>query len=79
MKLVQRMSLKITLTPCLRYNYITLNQTFRSPSGIEPSKEALKIAREKQWKEYEDVANQRLELRACRWLERQPGEIPCTL
>ena len=73
------MSLKITLTPCLRYNYITLNQTFRSPSGIEPSKEALKIAREKQWKEYEDVANQRLELCACRWLERQPGEIPCTL
>ena len=79
MKLVQRMSLKITLTPCLKYNYITLNQTFRSPSGIEPSKEALKIAREKQWKEYEDVANQRLELCACRWLERQPGEIPCTL
>ena len=73
------MSLKITLTPYLRYNYITLNQTFRSPSGIEPSKEALKIAREKQWKEYEDVANQRLELCACRWLERQPGEIRCTL
>ena len=73
------MSLKITLTLYLRYNYITLNQTFRSPSGIEPSKEALKIAREKQWKEYEDVANQRLELCACRWLERQPGEIPCTL
>ena len=73
------MSLKITLTRYLRYNYITLNQTFRSPSGIEPSKEALKIAREKQWKEYEDVANQRLELCACRWLERQPVEIPSTL
>ena len=73
------MSLKITLTPYLRYNYITLNQTFRSPSGIEPSTEALRIAREKQWKEYEDVAKQRLELCACRWLERQLGEIPCTL
>ena len=60
------MSLKITLTRYLRYNYITLNQTFRSPSGIEPSKEALKIAREKQWKEYEDVAKQRLELCAAR-------------
>ena len=76
------MWLKITLTPYLRYNYITLNQTFRSPSGIEPSKEALKIAREKQWKEYEDVAKQRLELCAARcvlWLERQHGEILCTL
>ncbi|CAH3199098.1 unnamed protein product, partial [Porites evermanni] len=34
--------------------------------GIEPSTEALRIAREKQWKEYEDVAKQRLELCACR-------------
>ena len=73
------MSLKITLTPYLRYNYITLNQTFRSPSGIEPSTEALKIAREKQWKEFEDVAKQRLELCERRWVERQLGEIPCTL
>lgn len=73
------MSLKITLTPYLRYNYITLNQTFRSPSGIEPSTEALKIARGKQWKEFEDVAKQRLELCKRRWVERQLGEIPCTL
>ena len=74
------MSLKITLTRYLRYNYyITLNQTFRFPSGIEPSTEALKIAREKQWKEFEDVAKQRLELCERRWVERQLGEIPCTL
>ncbi|XP_068757190.1 uncharacterized protein [Montipora capricornis] len=37
--------------------------------GIAPSQEALTIAQEKQWKEYEDVAQQRLQL--CSRLGRQ--------
>lgn len=56
---------------------IMLNKTFRYISkGIEPSTEALRIATEKSWREYEDVASQRIQLCRRELNARSTDNIP---
>lgn len=61
---VINISSEIAANSCVTWLPLTLrNKTFLYISkGIEPSTEALRIATEKRWREYEDVASQRIQL-----------------